>query len=197
MYSGERSFPSRLAPNSRRKSNIIRRSSIFHLIPLILTHDINVMKVKGGGHSSNPGFSSTAGVQISMSRFGEVIYDEAAGTVEIGAGLIWDDVYEALAPYAVNVVGGRVTGVGVAGFTLGGGACSSLVEFMMVATNVDIVFVCDLPSGYSWKSNQYGLTVDTIQAYELVLPNGTVTTVTSDNDDLFWALKVRVLLPWK
>ncbi|EIM87246.1 FAD-binding domain-containing protein [Stereum hirsutum FP-91666 SS1] len=119
--------------------------------------------VKGGGHSSNPGFSSTAGVQISMSRFGEVIYDEAASTVEIGAGLIWDDVYEALAPYAVNVVGGRVTGVGVAGFTLGG--------------------------GYSWKSNQYGLTVDTIQAYELVLPNGTVTTVTSDNDDLFWALK--------
>lgn len=56
-----------------------------------------------------------------MSRFGGVTYDESAGTVDVGAGLIWDDVYTALEPYGVNVVGGRVTGVGVAGFTLGGG----------------------------------------------------------------------------
>ena len=56
-----------------------------------------------------------------MTRFSGVVYDESSGTVDIGAGLIWDDVYNALAPYEVNVVGGRVTGVGVAGFTLGGG----------------------------------------------------------------------------
>lgn len=59
-----------------------------------------------------------------MSRFGGVTYNEASGTADIGAGLIWDDVYTALEPYAVNVVGGRVTGVGVAGFTLGGGEYS-------------------------------------------------------------------------
>ena len=57
-----------------------------------------------------------------MARFSEVTYDAAAGTATVGAGLIWDDVYAALAPLGVNVVGGRVTGVGVAGFTLGGGA---------------------------------------------------------------------------
>ena len=79
-------------------------------------------QVKGGGHSSNPGFSSTEGVQIAIARFSEVTYDAAAGTATVGAGLIWDDVYAALAPLGVNVVGGRVTGVGVAGFTLGGGA---------------------------------------------------------------------------
>ena len=45
-------------------------------------------------------------------------------------------------------------------------------------------------SGYSWLSNQYGLTIDNIVSYELVLPNGTVTTVTSANSDLFFALKV-------
>ena len=77
--------------------------------------------MKGGGHASNPGFSSTTGVHIAMSRFSEVTYDAAAQTATIGAGLVWDDVYAALEPYNVNVVGGRVSGVGVAGFTLGGG----------------------------------------------------------------------------
>ncbi|OCH91179.1 FAD-binding domain-containing protein [Obba rivulosa] len=120
--------------------------------------------VKGGGHASNPGFSSTTGIQIAMSRFSDVSYNATSQTVTFGSGLIWDDVYAALEPLGVNVVGGRVTGVGVAGFTLGG--------------------------GYSWKTNQFGLTIDTVEAFELVLPNGTVTNVTSSsNPDLFFALK--------
>ena len=45
-------------------------------------------------------------------------------------------------------------------------------------------------TGYSWKTNQYGLTIDNLSGYELVLPNGTVTTVTeSSSPDLFWGLK--------
>ena len=48
--------------------------------------------------------------------------------------------------------------------------------------------------GYSWKTNQYGLTVDNLSGYELVLPNGTVATVTESSfPDLFWGLKVRSL----
>ncbi|KAG6834621.1 hypothetical protein H0H93_008524, partial [Arthromyces matolae] len=120
--------------------------------------------VKGGGHASNPGFSSTTGVHISMSRFSEVTYDATSQTAVIGAGLIWDDVYTALAPYGVNVVGGRVTGVGVAGFTLGG--------------------------GYSWLTNQHGLTIDTVVAFELVKPNGDIVNVTETSDsELFFGLK--------
>lgn len=86
-----------------------------------LTCSLSLPQVKGGGHASNPGFSSTTGVQIAMYRFSEVTYDANSSTATIGAGLIWDDVYTALAPFGVTVVGGRVTGVGVAGFTLGGG----------------------------------------------------------------------------
>lgn len=56
-----------------------------------------------------------------MYRFSEIDYNEAEQTVTLGAGLIWDDVYAALEPHGVNVLGGRVTGLGVAGFTLGGG----------------------------------------------------------------------------
>ncbi|EED77610.1 predicted protein [Postia placenta Mad-698-R] len=86
--------------------------------------DVGII-VKGGGHASNPGFSSTAGVQVAMARFNGVTYNSDSQTVDIGTGLIWDDVYSALEPYDVNVVGGRVTGVGVAGFTLGGGKSRS------------------------------------------------------------------------
>ncbi|EKM57311.1 uncharacterized protein PHACADRAFT_255010 [Phanerochaete carnosa HHB-10118-sp] len=120
--------------------------------------------VKGGGHTTNAGFSSTAGVQIAMSRFSDVVYDGATQTVSYGMGLTWNDVYSALEPYSVNVVGGRVSDVGVAGVSLGG--------------------------GYSWLTNQYGLVVDNIVGFEIVLPNGQVTNVTEANDpDLFFSVK--------
>ncbi|KAF9257715.1 FAD-binding domain-containing protein [Marasmius fiardii PR-910] len=125
--------------------------------------DVGVI-IKGGGHSLNPGFSSTTGVQISMTRFSEVTYNAQSQTVVIGAGNKWDNVYATLAPHNMSVLGGRVSGVGVAGFTLGG--------------------------GYSWLSNQYGLTVDSVTAFELVKPEGKVITVTEYSDsDLFFALK--------
>lgn len=79
--------------------------------------------MKGGGHTRNPGFSSTKRVEIAMSRFNETKVNSSGGTVEVGAGLTWDQVYEALEPTGVNVIGGRVPGVGVAGLTLGGGEC--------------------------------------------------------------------------
>jgi hypothetical protein len=52
-----------------------------------------------------------------------------------------------------------------------------------------------LSEGYSWFSNQYGLTIDTIQAFELVLPNGTITRVTeSTYPDLFFGMKASTSL---
>ncbi len=77
--------------------------------------------MKGGGHTTNPGFSSTKGVQISISRFNDTRVNFKSGTIEIGAGLTWGQVYAALEPTGVNVVGARIPGVGVAGSTLGGG----------------------------------------------------------------------------
>ncbi|KAI6127318.1 FAD dependent oxidoreductase [Pisolithus sp. B1] len=120
--------------------------------------------VKGGGHAMNPGFSSTTGIQIAMSSFSEIVYDPELQAVSVGAGTIWDDVYAALEPHGVTVVGGRVSGIGVAGFTLGG--------------------------GYSWLTNQYGLALDNVESFELVLPNGVVIDVTeSSHPDLFFGLR--------
>jgi FAD/FMN-containing dehydrogenase len=69
-----------------------------------------------------------------MSRFNETKVNLMSGTVEVGPGLTWDQVYATLEPTGVNVVGGRVAGVGVAGLTLGGGRChlssKSLISYV-------------------------------------------------------------------
>jgi hypothetical protein len=44
--------------------------------------------------------------------------------------------------------------------------------------------------GYSWKTNEYGLTIDSVTEFHLVLPNGTQTVVTEADNDLWFALKV-------
>ncbi|KAL1642408.1 hypothetical protein SLS58_005482 [Diplodia intermedia] len=119
--------------------------------------------VKSGGHASIPGFSSTEGVHISLKRMNQVVLSANKSTVELGMGLTWADVYEELDGTGYNVVGGRVAGPGLGGFTLGG--------------------------GYSWKTNQHGLTCDTVKSFTLVLPNGTITRVDSKQPDLFFALK--------
>lgn len=47
-----------------------------------------------------------------------------------------------------------------------------------------------LPTGYSFKTNQYGLAIDTVVGFNLVLPNGTATYVTQlTHPDLFFGLK--------
>ncbi|KAF8657984.1 hypothetical protein AX14_007770 [Amanita brunnescens Koide BX004] len=120
--------------------------------------------IKSGGHSVNPGFSSTPGVQIALTRFNDINYDSSTETVEFGSGLVFDDVYNALAPYNRSVVGARVSRIGVGGFLLGG--------------------------GYSWHTNQKGLALDTVVAFELVKPDGEVVQVTERSDaELFFGLK--------
>ena len=63
-----------------------------------------------------------------MTRFNDTKVNFTSGTVDVGAGLTWGKVYGVLAPTGVNVVGGRVPGVGVAGLTLGGGECTPSLE---------------------------------------------------------------------
>ncbi|KAM6499465.1 hypothetical protein JOM56_004973 [Amanita muscaria] len=162
---------------NRISSSISQESSVYYpgtaayekdilltglLLAYSIQHDI-VNIVKSGGHVTNHNFSSSPGVLITLYRFNEIKFDPASQKASFGTGLIWDDIYAALAPYNVSVLGARVTGIGV-GFVLGG--------------------------GYAWKSNQYGLALDTVTAFELVKPDGSVVTVTEESDsELFFGLK--------
>ena len=77
--------------------------------------------MKGGGHTSNPGFSSTSGVEISMTRFNTLKFNNAMGTFDTGSGVTWDQAYAILNSTGFNIIGGRIPTVGISGLTLGGG----------------------------------------------------------------------------
>lgn len=84
--------------------------------------------------------------------------------MEVGPALPWGDVYGALEPYGKIAIGGRLTAIGNAGLTLGG--------------------------GIHYFANKYGFAMDNVLAYEVVTADGQVITASAtSNQDLFWALK--------
>ncbi|GAB7361549.1 hypothetical protein MBLNU230_g1602t1 [Neophaeotheca triangularis] len=119
--------------------------------------------IKSGGHASNQGFSSTEGILITLNRLDHVDINDDRTSVTVGMGNLWSDAYEKMNGTGLQLNGGRVQGPGTGGFTLGG--------------------------GYSWFTNQYGLTVDTVQSFTLVTPTGNLTQVNETTPDLFFALK--------
>jgi FAD binding domain len=96
--------------------------------------------IRCSGHSGNPGFSSTRGVQISMVRFNEIVLSKDEKTVEAGAGLTWTSVYQYLVPKGLNVVGARLDDVGLAGFTLGGGQRYLAFTYIVLYSNSPFIF---------------------------------------------------------
>ncbi|ROW09241.1 hypothetical protein VPNG_05896 [Cytospora leucostoma] len=122
--------------------------------------------VRSGGHSPNPGWASITapGILLDLSGLNAITVSEDSKTISIGPGQRWGNVFDALAPYRVSVIGGRIPNVGVGGLMLGG--------------------------GYFHFSGQYGLAADNVKEFEVVLANGTIATVNAgQNSDLFWALK--------
>jgi hypothetical protein len=122
--------------------------------------------VRSGGHMPVPGAQSVEpGVFISMSGLNQKTLHPSTGTISIGPGQTWRDVYEFLAPYNLAVNGGRYPTVGVGGLLVGGGI------------------------GY-FASTQ-GWATDNVVAFEVVLANGAVVEATQTNQyaDLFWALR--------
>lgn len=122
--------------------------------------------VKGGGHARDVGFSNAdAGVTIDLVRMGTVELSQDKKTVKVGAGARWADVFSTLEKDNLTVVGGRVSDVGVAGLTLGG--------------------------GISFFSARHGLACDSVLSYSLVLPDTTVlpAVTAKSHPDLFFALR--------
>ena len=132
-----------------------------------LTRRNAVFAVRSGGHSFNPGFSSTSrGVVINLRKVNAgVRYNATSGTAVIGPGDRWENVYRALEPHGVTVAGARAAPVGVGGYTNGG--------------------------GLSFELYREGFGSDTVVAYEVVLADGRVITATrhGPHADLFRALK--------
>ncbi|KAL8347572.1 hypothetical protein RB601_003031 [Gaeumannomyces tritici] len=121
--------------------------------------------VKSGGHNPNLYYSSiSGGPLISTGKLNQVELDNVTQTARIGPGLRWDEVAAKLDGTGFTAVGGRIGNVGVGGYMLGG--------------------------GLSFMSTEYGWAANSVVAYELVLANASVVTVTRDaHPSLFKALQ--------
>ncbi|KAF7900223.1 uncharacterized protein EAF01_007525 [Botrytis porri] len=121
--------------------------------------------VKSGGHASFAGASSIqGGILVNLQKLNTVQLSADRGTVSIGPGNTWYDVYQVLDPLGVSVVGGREAGVGVGGLTLGG--------------------------GISYFSGKYGWACDNILNYEVVLADGSIVNASpTSHPDLYQALR--------
>ncbi|KAF2648110.1 FAD-binding domain-containing protein [Lophiostoma macrostomum CBS 122681] len=121
--------------------------------------------VRGAGHTPWAGAANIdGGVTIDTQSLNQVTVSSNQGTVSVGPGNRWGNVYPTLDNLNVAMVGGRLSHVGVGGLVIGG--------------------------GISFFSGRYGFACDNLQAIEIVLANGTVATASSSkNADLFKALK--------
>ncbi|KAK7524015.1 hypothetical protein IWZ03DRAFT_356320 [Phyllosticta citriasiana] len=103
--------------------------------------------VKSGGHSAFAGSSNIqGGITLDLRELNQVQLSDDKSIVSVGTGNKWVDVYEALEPHDLAVIGGRVSAIGVGGLTLGGGisffsglygwACDNVVNYEVFVTKV-------------------------------------------------------------
>ena len=102
-------------------------------------------------------FVSTKGMQ-------GVHIDPVARLARVEAGVRWRSVIDAAVPHGLAPLSGSSSGVGVVGYTLGG--------------------------GMGHLARRHGFAADHVRSVELVTATGESTKVTADSDpDLFWAVR--------
>ena len=125
--------------------------------------DLRITAQSTGHHAAALG--SLAGtVLIRTARMNDVAVDPAAQTALAGAGARWSDVIAAAAPHGLTGLHGFSTGVGVAGYVLGG--------------------------GLGWLARSHGLASDRVRSFEVVTADGERRHVDARHEpELFWALR--------
>ncbi|XP_061190264.1 uncharacterized protein LOC133198134 [Saccostrea echinata] len=115
--------------------------------------------VLGTGHDFNGRSTGNGTLQLNLSlmKSREVDLDSwrhENGTISVGPGNLWIDVYREVDKYGRVVVGGSAHTVGMGGYTLGGGH-SPICRF-------------------------YGMAIDNLLEVEMVMADGRVVTATKD-----------------
>jgi FAD/FMN-containing dehydrogenase len=122
------------------------------------------VSVYGGGHGVTGSAVVDGGVCIDLRGLDHVVVDAEARTARVGGGATWGAVDAATQQHGLAVTGGRVSGTGVGGLSLG--------------------------SGSGWTERAFGYTCDNLISAQLVTAASEVVTVSEDSHpDLFWAIR--------
>jgi FAD/FMN-containing dehydrogenase len=119
---------------------------------------------QGTGHNAAPLGRLDDVVLLRTSALTGVEVDVERRIARVGAGVLWLDVVEAVAPHGLAALHGSSPDVGVVGYSLGG--------------------------GIGWYARQLGMAANSITAVELVLGDGSQVRADADHHpDLFWAVR--------
>ena len=121
--------------------------------------------IRSGGHGISGRSTNDGGLVIDLGALNAIeVLDEDRRLVRIGPGARWRDVARALQPYGWALGSGDYGGVGVGGLATSG--------------------------GIGYLSRKHGLTIDHLQAVDMVLADGsTVRASHAENPELFWAVR--------
>lgn len=124
----------------------------------------NVRFATRAGGYNYAGFSTTRGLLIDVAELNAVSFDKQTGRVRVGGGATHRDLFAALSRREASIVHGRVLGIGVGGFTLGG--------------------------GLGYDARLHGVGSDRLAATDIVCADGEIRTAGAKSEqDLFWACR--------
>jgi FAD/FMN-containing dehydrogenase len=150
-----------------KKPGLIARcvdtADVINAVNFVRDNDM-LVSIRGGGHNVGGLGTCDDGLVIDLSLMKYTRVDTSARTVRVGAGCTWGDVDHATHPFGLAIPAGIISTTGVAGLTLGGGV--------------------------GHLTRKCGLTIDNLLAADMVLADGSLVTVSDEeNQDLYWAIR--------